>query len=312
MIRKLIQCMDLRSVPLGLATVFAGLAAAGIHGNFEPLPAVLTILFVIFALISANLYYRFCDAKYGYGETIDQGIRDTGAVPMATVLREACLAFTLVAVLFGIGIMTMTSFWVILLGIAMYGVSYFNSAGPWPLARTPWNWLPAFLFFGPVGVVATCFVQADYEGVTDLWFDISPAIFLGCAVGLFAVNTLFYYNYVNMERDKLNGKRTFTVTFGRRATSWVFITNTLVIYGCSAFVVFANHLQFPWLILTIPFICICALIWLWVRMIKGQQKYTVAIGWIINTIALLYALTAFFIFVSNKVGYADDSVMRIF
>lgn len=312
MIRKIISCMDLRALPLGLATVFAGCAAAGIHGNFEILPTTLCLLFVIFAQISANLYHRYCDARFGYGENIDRGLQDNGSMPMTTILREACMAFTLVAILLGIGIMSMSNWWVILVGIAMYGISFFNSAGPYPLARSPWNWVPPFLFFGPVGVVSTCLVLADYEGIGHLWYDVRPGLFLGCAVGLFAVNSLLYYNYMNVKNDAINGKRTLRVVFGARTVRTIFFINGLLIYAFSLPVVFLNNLPHPWLILSLPFVCVLVNIYLWWNMLKDNHNNLRAMAWVNNLSALFYAFTAFCIFISNHIGDADDSVYRFF
>lgn len=312
MIRKIITCMDLRAIPLGMATVFAGGAAAAIHGNFETLPFTLTLFFVIFAQISANLYHRYCDSKYHYGENIDQGIVDNGPISLVVALREACLAATLVACTLGIGIMTMSGWWVILIGICMYGISYFNSSGPYPLARSPFGIIPPFIFFGPLGVISMTYIQADYDGGIDpnVIFDLGPSIFLGCAIGFFAVNSLLYYNYMNATNDCINGKRTFRVVFGATATRILFLTNNLLIYGASAYVVFRDHLPHPWLILCCPFICMLINLYLWWNMRKDNRKHLIAMAWVNNCSALFYAVTALIIF--TPTGVADDSILRIF
>lgn len=310
MIKNIISCMQLRSLPLGMATVMAGCAAATIHGNFEVLPAILSLLFVIFAQLSANLYHRYCDAKFSFGENIDMGIVDNGSIPLAAALRETMLGATMIAVLLGIGIMTMTGWWVILLGIAMYTVSYFNSAGPYPLSRSPWGLLPAFLFFGPIGVIATCFIQAQYDGVIDHYWDLRPALFLSCAIGLFAVNSQLYYNYMSRGRDINNGKHTIATDGGLRLTRWLFLINNLIIYGISFVLVFINHLPHAWGIMIIPFACVCIGIFLWIQMLRNNHKYLIAMGWVNNVCALFYSLSAFIIF--YYLGLPDESALRMF
>ena len=308
MIRTIIDCMYLRSLLLGTATVLAGCAAAFLHGNFEFLPAILTLLFVVFAQIAANLYHRYADAIYNYGDNIDMEVddSDTDTAPLAAVLKESSIASAILAAMFGVSLMTQVGWWSISIGICILIATYLNSSGLRPLSRSWMSTLLTFLFFGPIGVVGTCLIQATYENnVTDIMFDLSPAIYLGITMGLFALNSQLLHNYTNCLRDIENNKETFASRFGLRTTRILLYLSWAGIILLSGLLVYGDHLESPGLLIAIPTVCVAASIAIWIKVFRHPGVTDVTNEWMMNLCILAYAISACILFAA--LGIHTDS-----
>ena len=91
-----------------------------------------------------------------------------------------------------------------LLGI-LFGILY--TGGPYPLGYNGLGDVFVLLFFGPVAVSGTYYVQALY------WS--TESILLGLAPGLFSMAILAVNNLRDIDEDRGSGKRTLAVRFGR-------------------------------------------------------------------------------------------------
>jgi len=94
--------------------------------------------------------------------------------------------------------------WVTMISIAC-GVFY--TAGPYPLGYLGLGDIFAFLFFGPVAVLGTYYVQT-------LEFDFWVAV-AGVAPGLFSAAVLTVNNLRDADGDAKSGKKTLAVRFGK-------------------------------------------------------------------------------------------------
>jgi 1,4-dihydroxy-2-naphthoate octaprenyltransferase len=98
----------------------------------------------------------------------------------------------------------------VIIGLAsiLFGMLY--TAGPYPLGYNGWGDIFVLVFFGPVAVGGTYYVQT-LEIHTDV-------IIAGLAPGLFSVAILVVNNLRDLENDLAAGKKTLAVRFGRRFT----------------------------------------------------------------------------------------------
>ena len=227
------KSINAESLLMGMATVFAGTAAAGLHGNLEVLPAILCLLFAIFSQGASNLAHRYMDECTNSGENIDDDISGTGesGFPTRVILKEGFISLTLLAMMIGCSLATMTGWWAFALGILIFIIGWFTNAGPM-LVRTPWSLVSTFLLFGPIGVMGTSLVQSLHEATDPLgWYDLSPAIYLSGVMGLMAVNCHITYNFATYHNDIRNDKKTFSIVFGRKAARILFIANGLLWLG---------------------------------------------------------------------------------
>jgi len=96
---------------------------------------------------------------------------------------------------------------VIIGGLAiLFGLMY--TGGPYPLGYNGLGEIFVLIFFGPVAVAGTYYVQT---------LTISePAIMAGLAPGLMSVAILAVNNLRDIDGDRMAGKRTLAARFGRR------------------------------------------------------------------------------------------------
>jgi 1,4-dihydroxy-2-naphthoate octaprenyltransferase len=85
------------------------------------------------------------------------------------------------------------------------GIAY--TGGPFPLGYNGLGDVFVFVFFGLVAVAATYFVQAG-QLTPQVWLVAVP-------IGLLAANILVVNNYRDVETDRVAGKRTLVVRYGR-------------------------------------------------------------------------------------------------
>ncbi|MDE5902355.1 MAG: hypothetical protein K2H21_03965, partial [Muribaculaceae bacterium] len=84
--------------------------------------------------------------------------------------------------------------------------------------RNPGSLLITFLLFGPIGVMATGFLQFQHEAARSLWnfYDSSPCLFLGVAMGFLACSHHLVLAYFNYEINPTPSQKGCVSFFGRR------------------------------------------------------------------------------------------------
>ena len=300
------------SLLMGIATVLAGTAAAGLHGNLEILPAILCMLFAVFAQGASNLAHRYMDYRTNSGENIDDNIpreSDSG-LSVGLILKEGYYSMMLLATMIGFAIATMTGWWAVVLALIIFIIGWATNAGPM-LVRTPWSLLSTFLLFGPIGVIGTSLVQSLHEATDPLgWYDLSPAVFIGCVMGLMATNCHLVYNFATYRSDLRNSKRTFSIVFGRKAARILFI-----IIGLSAFFLMLTMCLTlkpeRWgLDMIAPSISLIINVYIWWHMKSTSRHLAVQlIDLSIFKLVILSGLTLVFFLIT---GDPDDSNMTFF
>lgn len=213
-----------RTLPVSVAGVFAGCAAAIFEGGFKWLPAAICMLFAILAQIASNLANEYYDYAYGFDkkgrEGFRRGVTEGDLTPKA--MFRATYALVTLDSLLGLSLLYWGGLWLLLPGIAIaiFAVAY--SAGPYPLSHHGLGDIAVIIFFGLVPVVLTCYVQ------TEIWSWSSVSIPMGAAIGLMAANVLVVNNYRDMNDDRKVGKKTTVVIFGRKAMATAYLCSGII------------------------------------------------------------------------------------
>jgi 1,4-dihydroxy-2-naphthoate octaprenyltransferase len=101
--------------------------------------------------------------------------------------------------------------WLILaVGVASIAAGFAYTGGPKPIAYIGLGELFVFLFFGLVAVAGSYYLQTG--GLTG------TAVLIGTMIGMPAAAVLVVNNYRDLENDRIVGKNTLAVRFGRRAS----------------------------------------------------------------------------------------------
>jgi 1,4-dihydroxy-2-naphthoate octaprenyltransferase len=213
-----------RTLPAAVAPVLVGTSLAGFAHVFHPLRFVAALLSALFIQVGTNLSNDYSDARRGADAEDRLGpVRVTagGLVPPRQVLVATYVSFGL-AVLFGIYLIAVAGWELLLVGAAsiLAGVAY--TGGPRPYGYEGLGELFVFLFFGVVAVAGSYFVQVQRLS----W----EAFALAVPVGLLAAGILVVNNIRDIDSDRRAGKRTLAVRLGRERTRVMFAAIVYLAY----------------------------------------------------------------------------------
>jgi len=197
-----------RTLWISVSPVIIG-AAMALENKVFHLPSVcFAALGAMFIQIGTNLANDYFDFVHGVDIEERLGpvrVAQSGLIPPETIKRGFVCSFIL-ACLCGIYLVCRGGWPILVIGLfsVMLGILY--TAGPFPLAYTGMADVFAFLFFGPIAVAGTYYVQA-------LRFNLNTLI-AGVAPGLFSVAILTVNNFRDIYTDRKTGKKTLAVRFG--------------------------------------------------------------------------------------------------
>jgi 1,4-dihydroxy-2-naphthoate polyprenyltransferase len=230
-----------RTLPAGAAPVIVGMAVAWSLGCFRAAPAVLALLGALAIQIGTNYANDYYDARNGADTDARIGPRRATQAGLVTP-RQMWWAFVLtfgIAAAIGVALMALSSVALLWVGVASIVAGILYTGGPKPLGYLGLGDILVFIFFGPVAVAGTVYVQS----VT-----IEPvAVVAGIAMGLLSTAILVVNNLRDRHTDVHANKRTLAVRFGARA---VRIQYLLCVVGAAVVAIaLAAWLGKPWLLL---------------------------------------------------------------
>lgn len=191
-------------IPVFVGTMGAYIVQKELHvGLF--IAMLLAALLIQAATNMFNEYYDFVrgldtDKSVGISGTI---VRD-GIAPR-TVLYIA-LAFFGIALLLGLYISAMTSWWIALIGAISMLVGYLYTGGPYPIAYTPFGELTAGFLMGTVMIGISYFIQTGHVTTEIVLISVPIAILIG--------TIMLSNNIRDLENDKLSGRKTIAILLG--------------------------------------------------------------------------------------------------
>ncbi len=204
-----VQAARPRTLGAGVAPVLIATAMAWDAGGFHwggALAALSAALLIQIGTNFANDYYDFvkgADTETREGPT---RVTQAGLVAPETMRRATLLVFTLLSAPTAFAIYRAGWVYLLIAAVAV-ALGYLYTAGPFPLAYLGLGDAFAFVFFGPVAVAGAYHVQT---------LDLPPQVWIASvAPGLLAVALLTVNNLRDVEGDRLAGKKTLPVRFGK-------------------------------------------------------------------------------------------------
>ena len=225
--------------------------------SFEVNIFLLTLLAAIFIQIGTN----FANDVYDFIKGADNNDRlgplravQANLISIRSMKILTGFAF-LLSIICGFPLVMVGGFPILIIGLLSIICGYAYTAGPYPLGYNGWGDVFVFIFFGPIAVCGTFYLQLGYLSLES----ILSGIILGClSVTLLCVN-----NIRDVSTDKIAGKRTIAVRFGIKIVKIIFIMLFFVSYVLSGYLAFSQNfininLFILLLILTTPlFVKIC-------------------------------------------------------
>lgn len=197
------------TLPASLVPVAVGTAAAGLAGPLSPLWTADMLLVALLLQIGTNMANELFDYR--------RGLDRPGAVGIAGVLvsgrmRPRTLGFLTagvyaLAVLLGAALAAARGPLLLLVGLLAAALSLAYSAGPRPVAATPFGEALVFLLMGPLEVGVAEVAAGGRLTAAALWASLP--------VGLTVAAILLANNTRDLEKDRDHGRRTLAILLGR-------------------------------------------------------------------------------------------------
>lgn len=211
-----------KTLPAAAAPVIIGTALAFSDNGFHLLSALAALFGALFIQIGTNLANDYFDFKKGSDRDDRLGpmrVTQAGLVSPQAVKNATIVAFGL-AFLVGIFLVYRAGVPIVIIGLSsiLFGVLY--TGGPYPIGYIGLGELFVLIFFGPVAVGGTYFVQT--LTITN------EVLIAGLAPGLFSSAILVVNNLRDIESDRISGKKTLAVRFGANFSKIQFLLFVVV------------------------------------------------------------------------------------
>lgn len=227
-----------RTLPAAAAPVLVGIALAIAWDAFHMGAALCALLGALLIQIGTNLANDYQDFLKGGDTEHRQGplrITQAGLATASTVKRATILVFGL-AFLSGLYLIYRGGWPILTIGLLSIAFGMLYTGGKYSLAYLGIADLFVLIFFGPVAVAGTFYVQAVSNA--DVLFALPTAILAGFGPGFIATAILLANNIRDVEQDRIANKKTLVVRLGR-TTGLILYYSCFVGAGAVVFALFA-------------------------------------------------------------------------
>jgi 1,4-dihydroxy-2-naphthoate polyprenyltransferase len=232
-----------KTLPAAASPVLIGAALAFQVGSFKPVPALVALLIALLMQVGANFSNDLADFQHGVDTNNRLGpvrVTQAGLLTARQVIWGMMLVFGVAGIL-GIYLATISSWWVILIGILSIVAAIAYTGGPRPYGYYGLGEIFVFLFFGPVPVCGTYFVLTGFVSVASILSSIP--------VGLLVTNILIVNNLRDIDTDRATGKHTMAVRLGTQRSQMEYLILLVTAYLSALLLCLAGLA--PWWILFI-------------------------------------------------------------
>lgn len=211
-----------KTLPAATAPVIIGTAMAFTAGGLHLFSASVALIGALLIQIGTNLANDYFDFKKGVDQQDRLGptrVTQSGLIKPETVKKAMILIFSL-ALVSGIYLVFRGGWPILIIGLLsiLFGILY--TGGPLPIGYIGLGDIFVLIFFGPVAVGGTYYVQT---------LDINWMILIaGLAPGLFSMAILTVNNLRDIESDAKAGKKTLAIRFGKTFTKIEYLMSILM------------------------------------------------------------------------------------
>ncbi|MUN62227.1 1,4-dihydroxy-2-naphthoate polyprenyltransferase [Kocuria sediminis] len=236
-----IEGARLRTLPMAVAPVVAGSAAAQALHSFDLVRAVLALLVALFLQIGVNYANDYSDGIKGTDDVRVGPLRLTGSGVAAPgqVKAAALLCFGLGALAGAALVVLSRQWWFIPVGLSAVLAAWGYTGGRTPYGYRGLGDVFVFVYFGLVAVLGTTLTQAGA---------LNPEAWVAAlSTGLIATALLMANNIRDLPGDREVGKRTLAVRLGDPLARVVFAAEIAVALALVLFLVPGN----PWMLVVL-------------------------------------------------------------
>ena len=199
-----------KTLPASMSPVIVGTAMAFADHGFKLFPALAALTGALLLQIGVNLANDYFDYKKGVDTSARLGpirVTQSGLISPGRVRSAMMITFGL-AVLVGVYLISVGGWPIMAVGTAAILAALAYSGGPHPLGSHGLGDLSVFIFFGPVAVCGTYYVQRPQLTL--------PVLLTSIPIGFLITAILVVNNLRDIETDQGAGKRTLAVILGQK------------------------------------------------------------------------------------------------
>ncbi|NJC23383.1 1,4-dihydroxy-2-naphthoate octaprenyltransferase [Arthrobacter pigmenti] len=249
-----------RTLPMAVAPVIIGCAAAWDLFAFKPVNAMLAAIVAILLQIGVNFANDYSDGIRGTDNDRVGPLRLTGSgAAKPWQVKWAAFGCFALAMAAGIALIVLSQTWFLLL----VGVGCVAAAWGYTGGRNPYGYMGlgdvfVFVFFGLVATLGTTYTQANQLS--------GPAWVGAISTGIIAMALLMANNVRDIPTDREAGKLTLAVRLGDTAARISYVMMLTVALLLPLFLVY----DYPWVLLVLLLIPLCLMpSWL---MLNGKKR----------------------------------------
>ena len=235
-----------KTLPAAISPVIVGSALAYKDLAFSLVITIACLALAALLQIGANYANDLFDYKKGTDTADRVGPKRAVASGLITPgqMLTGTIAVLLAAIAVGLYLTYIGGIIFLIIGIFCVAAAVMYTAGPFALAYNGLGDVAVFIFFGPVAVIGTYYLQVNEITLF--------AVIAAIGIGALVTNILVVNNTRDRHTDAKAGKRTLAVRFGHKFCIYQYVCLLAVAYICALALMFANTWAFLPL-LTIPF-----------------------------------------------------------
>ena len=217
-----ISAARLRTLALAIAPVAFGTGIASVYQSVVWLNAGLALLVALLLQIGVNYANDYSDGIRGTDNDRVGPFRLTASrLVKPQQVRNTAYAFFALAAVVGLSLAVIANqLWLVGVGAVAIVAAWFYTGGKRPYGYSGLGEVVSFVFFGPVAVFGTAYVQV--ASMFDDLFTILQTAAGSIALGGLAAAVLLVNNLRDIDTDGPVGKRTVSVRFGELASKVIF------------------------------------------------------------------------------------------
>lgn len=191
---------------------------------------------------ATNMFNEYYDYKLGLDNEHSVGIGGTivrhGVAPKTIMI--IALSFYGLALLLGIYICAMTSWWLAVVGLVCMLIGYLYTGGPYPIAYSPFGEFVSGAVMGMGIILIAFYIQTDNVTVDSVLISVPSMILVGAI--------MLSNNIRDIVGDTEGGRKTMAILVGRHNAITVLAAFFIVSYIWIVALVIIGHLT-PWALL---------------------------------------------------------------
>jgi len=216
-----------------------GLAIAYSDGYWNWLVAFACLLAALFIQIGTNFandYYDYLKGADNKNRLGPVRLTQSGLITPIAMKKAFYLMFILAAII-GLYLVQLGGLPILIIGILSICFGILYTGGKFPLGYLGWGDVLVLIFFGPVAVGGTYYLQS----MSMSW----DAVLIGFSPGFWSVAILTVNNLRDIQTDQKVGKYTLAVRFGKNFARKEYLFSVVMALLIPVLIIFKN--SGPWL-----------------------------------------------------------------